>query len=129
MMTPMPPPERDAVEEPEIGDRHLRDTSEVTGYYIHAADHDIGHVEDFLIDTDDWTIRYVVVDTRNWWPGRKVLVSPQAFTRIDWDSEMLHTNLTRDQIRNGPDYDPSATVDRAYEERFAGYYGYPNYWV
>lgn len=111
------------------GDPHLRSTREVTGYFVHATDGDIGHIEEFLVDSDSWTIRYVVVDTKNWWPGKRVLVAPRSFTNVEWAERSVHVNLTRDQIRNGPEYDPLATVDRAYEERFHGHYGYPYYWA
>lgn len=52
-------------------DPHLRSIEAVTGYHIHAGDGEIGHVEDFLIEDADSSIRYLVVDTRNWWPGRR----------------------------------------------------------
>ncbi|MGE3649333.1 MAG: PRC-barrel domain containing protein, partial [Reyranellaceae bacterium] len=51
-------------------DSHLRSGREVTGYHIRATDDSVGHVQDLLIDTDAWAIRYVLVDTRNWLPGR-----------------------------------------------------------
>ena len=57
------------------GDPHLRSVKEVSGYYIRASDGDIGHLADFIVDTDEWSVRYVVVDTRNWLPGRKRLPS------------------------------------------------------
>jgi hypothetical protein len=107
------------------GDPHLRSITEVTGYYIQASDGDIGHVEEFLVDSDAWAIRYVVVDTKNWWPGKKVLVPPNAFTGIDWAEQTVRVGLSRDQVRQGPEYDPAQTVDRAYEERYYDYYGYP----
>ncbi|KXF76605.1 hypothetical protein ATN84_11140 [Paramesorhizobium deserti] len=115
-------------EETDEGDPHLCSTEEVTGYYIQAKDGDIGHIEEFLIDLDNWTIRYLVVDTRNWWPGKKVLVAPRAVTSVDWAKEMVDVNLTRDQVKNAPEYDPTQAVDRLYEERYHGYYGYPRYW-
>ena len=52
-------------------DPHLRSIEAVTGYHIHASDGEIGHVEDFLVEDADWSIRYLVVDTKNWWPGRR----------------------------------------------------------
>lgn len=126
--SPNVPGDRPGVEQRVEGDPHLRSTREVTGYYVHATDGDIGHVDDFLVDSDGWHIRYVVVDTRNWWPGKKVLVAPRSFTDVNWADRSVQTNLTRDQIRNSPEYDPLATVDRAYEERLRSYYGYPTYW-
>ncbi len=53
------------------GDLHLRSINNVTGYHIEATDGAIGHVEDFIIDDETWEIRYLVVDTQNWWPGRR----------------------------------------------------------
>jgi hypothetical protein len=110
------------------GDPNLRSVGEVTGYYIEAQDGDVGHIEDFLIDSDDWTIRYAVIDTRNWWPGKMVIVPPAAFSHISWSEKAASIELTRERIQNGPEYDPMQTVDRAYEERYHDYFGYPPYW-
>jgi hypothetical protein len=55
------------------GGPHLRSMASVHGYHMHATDGSIGHVENFLLDDATWTIRYLIVDTRNWWPGAHVL--------------------------------------------------------
>ena len=109
-------------------DWHLRSTDEVTGYHIGARDGAIGHIEDFLLDPDGWAIRYLVVGTRGWWVGRQVLLVPSAITGVSWGGRTAEVDLTREQIRNAPEFDPSQTVDRAFEERYFGYYGYPVYW-
>jgi hypothetical protein len=107
---------------------HLRSTKEVTGYHIQAVDEEIGHVEDFIVDDDTWSLRYVVVDTRNWLPGRKVLVSPQWVTSVDWGEAKVYVDLTTDQIKDSPEYDPSTPVNRGYEITLYDYYGRPVYW-
>jgi hypothetical protein len=110
------------------GDPHLRSTDEVTGYHIEAADGEIGHLEDFLFDDETWTMRYLVVDTRNWWPGKRVLLSPQWVTKVSWVDSKVFIDLPREAIRNAPEYDPSTPVDRDYEVRLYGYYSQPTYW-
>lgn len=47
------------------GDPHLRSIAAVTGYHIHATDREIGHAKDFLLNDVGWSVRYVVVDTKN----------------------------------------------------------------
>jgi hypothetical protein len=121
-----PPPE-DFGTNP-AGDEHLRSINEVTEYYIHASDGDIGHVETFLIDDADWSVRYFVVDTRNWWPGRMVLVSTQWITAISWEDEHVTVDLTREQVKKSPEYDSAAPVERGYEERLHAHYDRPTYW-
>ncbi|MFN7024487.1 MAG: PRC-barrel domain-containing protein [Pseudorhizobium sp.] len=112
------------------GDPHLRSADEVTGYYIRASDGDIGHVEELLLDVGStWTVRYLVVDTKNWWPGKETIVSPKSFREVDWIDGTVTTDLTRDRIKNAPEYDPATVVDRAYEDRYHGYYNYPPYWM
>jgi hypothetical protein len=100
----------------------------VIGYYIQASDGDLGHVEDFIIDDANWTIRYMVVDTRNWLPGKKVLVSPEWITDVSWGESKVHVNLTQEEIRDSPEYDPAEAVNRLYEERLYDFYGRPKYW-
>jgi hypothetical protein len=123
-VTSSPPNTRVEVE----GDPHLRSTQAITGYYIQATDGDIGHVDDFLVEDRTWMIRYVEVETRNWWPGKHVLVSPDWITRVDWHDSKVHVDLTRDAIKNGPEYQTTMPLDREYESRLYDAYGRPRYW-
>lgn len=105
------------------GDVHLRSVKEVTGYHIHARDGEIGHVEDFLVDDADWSIHYLIVDTKNWWPGKKVLVSSRSAGEIDWSEGLVNLDVDRELIRHSPAYDPTMTIDRAYDEKVLSYCG------
>jgi hypothetical protein len=109
--------------QPNEGDPHLRSIKAITGYHIHATDGEIGHVEDFLVDDGGWSIRYITVDTRNWWPGEKVLIAPGSVREIDWADRLIHLDVNRQKVKGSPPYDPSVTVDGAYEEKFLTYYG------
>ena len=102
--------------------------SPCAGYHIQATDGDIGHVEDFLVDDRSWAIRYLIVDTTNWWAGKKVLVAPAWIERVVWDQSKVHVAVTRAQITNSPEYDPTRPVERAYETKLFGHYGQPRYW-
>ena len=110
-------------------DPHLRSTKEVTDYRIQAIDGEIGHVEDFIVDDEIWMIRYLVIDTRNWLPGKKVLVSPLWIESIEWGGAKVEVDLTREQIKTSPEFDPSMPVNRKYEERLYDFYGRPKYWI
>jgi len=112
----------------ERADPHLRSARAVTGYHLQATDGDIGHVADFLVDDQAWAIRYLPVDTTNWWPGKKVLVAPAWITRVDWGTSKVHVTVTRAQIQTSPEYDPARAVDRAYEMQLHDHYGVPRYW-
>ena len=57
---------------------------DVDGYHIQATDGEIGHVEDFFVDDETWAICYLIIDTRNWWPGKKILISPKWIERVSW---------------------------------------------
>jgi hypothetical protein len=116
------------MEESLSGDPSLRSLDEVRSYAIRGSDGDIGHVHDFLVDDQGWPIRYAVVATRNWWPGKKVLIAPAWISEISWTEREVKLRLTREAIRNSPEYDPTATVDRAYEERLHRHYDAPVYW-
>jgi hypothetical protein len=106
---------------------HLRSAAHVTGYHIEATDADIGHVEDFIIDDETWEIRYMVVDTRNWLPGKKVLVAPRWIDRVSWDDSKAYVSLSREAIKNAPEYHPDA-LNREYEGKLHDHYGRRNYW-
>lgn len=115
-------------DEREDDSSHLRQTVDVQNYRIHALDGDIGHIETFLIDDTSWQIRYVVVDTRNWLPGKKVLLSPLWFTDIDWFEARAYVELHKKTIEEAPEYDPNIPVTREYEERLHRVFRRPPYW-
>jgi uncharacterized protein YrrD len=110
-------------------DVHLRSSANVTGYDLKATDDSIGHVSDFIFDDESWAIRYLVVDTRNWWPGgKKVLVATQWIERIDWADMTVFTTLTRTEVKASPAYDESSIISRDYEERLHASYSRADYW-
>jgi len=94
-------------ESEDSNDEHLRSVNEVRGYHIEAADGEIGHVDDFIIDDKDWAIRSIVIKTGGWLSGRKTLVSPQSIEGISWTESKMFVNLTREQIAGGPEYTES----------------------
>ena len=102
---------------------HLRSSAEVTGYGIHAQDGEIGHIEDLVIDDEDWIVRYAEVDTRNWLPGKKVLVQTGRIKQIDWHSRSVTMSLTRKAIESAPAYDPSMLITPDYEIELFKHYG------
>ena len=104
-------------------DPHLRSIEEIVGYHIHADDGEIGHVEDFLVEDADWSVHYFVVDTKNWWPGKKILVSSRSAGEIDWMDRLVNLDVDRQKIKDSPAYDPTITIDRAYDEKLLTYYG------
>jgi hypothetical protein len=103
-------------------DPHLRSIEAVTGYHIHATDGEIGHVADFLVEEADWSIHYLVVDTKNWWPGKKVLISPRWAREIDWMDRLVNLTVDRQRVKDSPEYDASTIVDQAYEKHFHNHY-------
>jgi len=134
VLVPAPPavPSRTELTESlsaESGDPHLRSTNEVIGYHLAARDGEFGHVEDFILDDSTWHIRYMVVDTRNWLPGKRVLVTPQWIESIVWKERKVHLDLLQEAIRKSPEFDVKLPVSREYEERLLDYYGRPKYWV
>ena len=113
----------------QISETRLRSVGEVLGYHIAATDGEIGHVEDFIVETKVWTLRYLVVDTRNWLPGgRKVLIPPFWQDDIDWRSQRLRVTMTRDAVRQSPEIDLNEPVNRDAEGRLYDYYGLPRDW-
>ncbi|MFN3533648.1 MAG: PRC-barrel domain-containing protein [Candidatus Brocadia sp.] len=110
-------------------DSHLRSMREVKNYHIHAIDGEIGHVSDFLVDDKAWIIRYIVVDTGSWLPGKKILIAPLWIHKVCWEESKVYVDLPKEMIKNSPKYDSSIPVSREYEIALYEYYCRPKYWV
>lgn len=105
-------------------DPRLRSTEKVTGYSIKATDGEIGNVEDFIINDSNWQIDFMVVDTGNWFPGRKVLIAPKMIKEIDWESSIVIVNATEEKVKNSPEYEPSEELRQSYEANLQNHYGW-----
>jgi hypothetical protein len=110
-------------------DPHLRSTCAVSGQHIQTLDGELGHVEDFIIDDETWAIRYLIIDTHNWWPGKRVLVSPQWIERVSWAAQKVFINLSRETIKQSPEYTAESLLTRDYEVGLHGHYNRKGYWV
>jgi len=111
-----------------VSDVHLRSANEVRGYHLQGTDEDIGHVDDFIVDDETWQVQYLVIDTSNWWFGKKILLAPHWASRVSWHERKVHIDLSRGAIENSPEWNSSAVVIREYEARLYRYYGRPVYW-
>lgn len=120
--------EQAGVVQPAESELHLRSSREVIGYHIQALDGEIGHVETFLVDDASWRIHYLVVDTRNWLPGKKVLIAPEWIEKFVWKESKVFVDLTTEQIQESPEYDDSFPVERAYEAELYDHYDTAGYW-
>ena len=106
----------------------LQNIKALTGHKLAAFDGPIGHVKDFYFDDATWFVRYVVVDTGDWMPGRLVLLAPHALGRWDSERKVLCVNLTRHQIEHSPSIERHQPVSRQFEIDYYRYYGWPAYW-
>jgi Cu+-exporting ATPase len=111
------------------GDRHLRSVHEVTGYHVKAVDGSIGHVEDFVIDDKTWAIRYLIIDTRNWLPGKKVLISPRWIQSVNWGEKSVFVNVPLGTIQRAPEYIGESSLTSEYESDLHRHYGREGYWA
>ncbi len=104
-------------------DAHLRSMKAVEGYDIHATDGNIGHLEDFLVEDVDWSIRYLVANTNSWWLGHKVVASPHIVEHIDWAHRLVSVKVDKKALKAGPAYGGLETISRDYEREYGQYYG------
>lgn len=109
----MKPPVRLAPE----GDPRLRQVSTVLGYRIEATDGGIGQLADFLVEDLTWELRYLVIDTNPWLPGRKVLVAPDWVSAVSWSQARVFVDLSRGAIKDAPAYEPDTPWDEEYAHR------------
>jgi len=99
------------------------------GYKLNGRDGERGKVKEFYIDDQLWTIRYLIIDTRNWWPGKKVLVSPQWIERVSWNESKVFVNPSRALIKQSPEYTEESLLTRDYETGLHRHYNHQGYWA
>jgi hypothetical protein len=110
-------------------DPELRSCKAVIGYEVEATDGNIGHVKSMLVDDETWAIRYLIVETGNWWLGHEVLIAPQWIEEVRWPDTTVSVNLTRQAVRDAPPYDRTVEMGREQEVKIHTHYQRPGYWT
>jgi hypothetical protein len=109
-------------------DPHLQSSSDVHGFALKTNDGEIGHLDDFLVDDDEWSVRYLAIRT-NWWTGRKVILPAAWADRVSVTEEKIVVPLDRDTIKDAPEWNELEPISREFEIDLFGYYGRKGYWT
>lgn len=100
----------------------------LTGYKLLSLEGEIGKVKEFYFDDLSWKVRYLLADTGNWLPGRKVLISPESLVDVRKKAQDIAVKLTKKQIEESPPLDSDKPVSRQFEESFYEHFRWPIYW-
>ena len=95
---------------------------------VQASDGELGKVNDALIDERSWMLRYLVAETGGWLFGRKVLISPVAFSEPDASGGLLPVHMTKDEVKDSPEITVDPPLSRDQETRYHDHYRWPYYW-
>ena len=94
---------------------------DLTGFKVEGTDGSVGKVDEATYEVGG---SYLVVDTGPWILGRKVMLPAGVVERIDADEEQVFVDLTKDEIKNSPEFDPDeGRDDDEYRRRLGEYYG------
>lgn len=98
-------------------ENHLRACDEVSGYEVGTLNDNVGHISDFIIDTDTWKIVLLIVDTNNWLPGGKHLaLLPADIKTIDWAAHNVSVNVSDEILLARPEVDSERLLETGYLE-------------
>ncbi|SDI99347.1 PRC-barrel domain-containing protein [Natribacillus halophilus] len=105
-------------------------THDFQSFSLSATDETFGTVSDVYFDSaGEWTVRFIVADTRPWFVGGKVLLNPALTNRLDIHEQTLDIQATKDQVKNSPQPSEHEPISRAYEASILDHYGLNYYWA
>ena len=110
-------------------DPYLRSCNMLLKYHIEATDGGMGHVKGLLVDEETWAIRYLLVETSDWWGGHQVLIAPRWIQDLSWPDATIAVNLTRQAVKEAPAYDSSLPMSREHEMDLHRHHGRPGHWT
>ncbi len=120
---PIITPHKEVVDEEKI-DTNLRSYEEISGYYISAKDEQFGHIDDLIIDDNNWQILYVIIDTKNIVPWSKLVMLPiELIDELSYPHNEAKINLSKETIKNAPEYNPAMAINAEYEKVLYDFYG------
>jgi hypothetical protein len=95
------------------------DDQDLVGYHVEATDGSIGKIDE---STTAAGRQNVVVDTGFWIFGKKRMIPAGAIKQINHAEERVFVGLTKEQVKEAPDFDDSRRDDDEYRENHERYY-------
>lgn len=92
---------------------------DLTGFEVVGPDGSIGTVDKA---SNDVRVNYVIVDTGEWLSGKQVLLPAASVERIDAGASKVMVDLTMDDIRSAPEFEPKRLRTAKFEDALTGYY-------
>lgn len=111
--------------ETDNADRHLRSANELLGYGVSAINGELGPLTDLVIDTEQWNIMLLALDTSKWLPDRTVVVTPESIERISWEESRLFVSMSKKTVEQSPQLRDLKAIKTSYISSLSDYYLYP----
>lgn len=102
--------------------------TDLLGYRIGTIDGVIGRVRDCYVDEATWTVRYLVAETEDSKPGKRVLLAPSTVATVDRSRLVVATHLTMPQVTGCPDWDMDKPISRQIEAAYRAHFGWGQWW-
>jgi sporulation protein YlmC with PRC-barrel domain len=113
-----------AMDEKDV-ETNLRSFKEVKGYHIKTKEERLGHVDDMILDDDDWQIVYLVVEFTRWLSSnKKVLISVEWLEEISYIDQEITISMTPEKLKRAPEYNPEVDLSPEEEKKLYDFYSW-----
>ncbi len=106
----------------------LRKLHSLKSFVVNGKNGKLGKVDDFYFDQEQFVVRYLVIDTGSWLEHEQTLISTHAIDNIDFDSSIIHVNLSSDELEDSPSIEKNEPISKSKEKALIEYFGWPDYW-
>lgn len=103
-------------------DPSLRSLKAMEHRRLRSPDGELGRIEDMLIEASEARVSHLVVDTKNWWPSKNVLILTESITDISSMSDTVDTSVGKKKIQSAPSYESFEAGNEAYLQSLDEYY-------
>lgn len=86
----------------------LRSVREITTYRIETLEGPCGLCTDLLAYTENWSVPYVVVNTKEWTPHGHVMIPSAWIRHISWQEMQTDVAVHRRRIQKAQRFDPAS---------------------
>jgi hypothetical protein len=84
-------------------DPHLRSASDVQSFKLHTGNAEVGKVTDFVIDSENWSVPYAVVELAD--DGRQVMLPTDQISKIGYPDRVLTTEMMPETLREAQPFE------------------------
>lgn len=109
--------------------RSLQSAVRTLGFRISSRNGEHGYMQDLVVNDDDWSVKFLVINTKRNLSGKKILVSPESVDWVSWRKKHVSIDLEKEKLSGCPNFNMILPINNEQQPLLQNKYECSQFWA